>query len=257
MKYTLPSLIVIVSVLAGHQPLQADVCPHLFSANAQSSSSYIQYCVSDNGNITSIVTPFNVQQIGYSSEGYGLCQESPVAEYHDYASDTTANWNAAELISLSNSSIKIKRTTSDGNFSLVQTISKVAATGAVKILMGVTNHQAVAKVVYLLRYASVKTNPYAISSQGASLNSAWSWDNSPNTLHHGLQLLHAAAAPFSYRQGFIKLLFGPNACDFAAGTFPTGQSGPDSGYPASILYVYAGSIPAGATRTVTLNYRGM
>jgi hypothetical protein len=232
------------------QSLDAQACPHLFTANSQSSSSYIQYCVSDNGNITSIISPFNHPQIiSLGIEGYGICQESPIAEYHDYFTDTSPNWDPAEILSSSGSSIKVSRTTADGNWTLVQTISKVAATGSIKLLMALTNNQPVDRVAYLLRFADLGFS----TAFGASLNSAWGWSTG-GSVHYGLQLFNAAKSPFGYRQGFIRpVLSGPNACDFAAGTVSDGilQS-----INAGILYVYVGSVPAHGTRTVTLNYRG-
>jgi hypothetical protein len=210
--------------------------------------------VSDNGNITSITTPFNrLQSAAPPSEGYGLCQESPIAEYHDYFSEASANWSPAQVLSSSSSSIKISRTTADGNWTLVQTISKVTATGSIKLEMALTNNQSVDRVAYLLRFTDLSL--LSSSVLGASVNGAWTWDTLTGTFHYGFQLFNAAKSPFDYRQGFVRRSFlGPNACDFAAGTASTGIL--NGIYTASILYVYVGPVPAHGTRTVTLNYRG-
>jgi len=258
MKRAALLLFVVAAVVMLRQPLEAQGCPHLFTANSQTSSSYIQYCVTDNGNIISITTPFNRPQIATpGTEGYGLCQESPVAEYHDYFSDTSPNWDPAQILSSSSSSIKISRTTVDGNWTLVQTISKVAATGSIKLLMALTNNQSVDRVAYLLR----STDTFFSSSSsvsGAALNNAWTWDTIPDPAYanYGLQLFNAAKSPFGYRHGFVRTRssYGPNACDFAAGAYTSGIL---QATPASILYVYVGPVPAHGTRTVTLNYRGM
>jgi len=254
MKHAALFLLVVAAVVALRQPLAAQDCPHLFTANGQSSSSYMQYCVSDNGNITGITTPFNrLHSAAPPSEAYGLCQESPVAEYHDYFSEASGNWGPALVLGSSSSSIKILRTTADGNWTLVQTISKVAATGSIKLLMAVTNNQSVDRVAYLLRF----TNLTILSSSvvGAALNSAWTWDSSVSTFNYfGLALFNAAKSPFGYRHGFVRRSFlGPNACDFAAGVSSGILEGESIG---SIIYVYVGPVPAHDTRTVTLNYRG-
>jgi hypothetical protein len=257
MKHAALLLLVVAAIVGLRQPLDAQACPHLFTANSQSSSSYIQYCVTDNGNIISISTPFNRSQINMGSEGYGLCQESPIAEYHDYFFDASPTWDAAQTLSSSSSSIKISRTTADGNWTLVQTISKVAATGSIKLLMALTNNQSVDRVAYLLRFADTDDAYYGsfASTLGASLNSAWTSDTSTtNVFHYGLQLFNAAKSPFGYRQGFVRPDSGaPNSCDFAAGTASRGIL---TYSPGGILYVYVGPVPAHGTRTVTLNYRG-
>jgi hypothetical protein len=254
MKYVACALLFVAAVVALAEPVSAQPCPHPFTANPQSSSSYIQYCVMDNGNITSITTPFSVPLIGSFGEGYGICQESPIAEYHDYFSDASANWNAAQVLSVSGSSIKIARSTADGNWTLVQTISKVGATGSIKIVMALTNNQAVAKVAYLLRYAN-SFRPDEGMRGGASLNSAWTWTIEQGTPHYGLELANAAKSPFSYRQGFISPSFLPNTCDFAAATAPSGETPLFTNHHFFMWYVYAGTVPAHGTRTVTLNYR--
>jgi hypothetical protein len=256
MKHAALLLLVVAAVVVSRQPLDAQACPHLFTANSQSSSSYIQYCVSDNGNITAITTPFNhLQSAAPPSEGYGLCQESPIAEYHDYFSEASANWSPAQVLSSSSGSIRISRTTADGNWTLVQTISKVTATGSIKLLMSLTNNQSVDRVAYLLRFTDLTL--LSSSLLGASLNSAWTWDTSASSFHYGLELFSAAKSAFGYRQGFVRRSFsGPNACDFAAGTDSHGVLDGASSSVGSIIYVYVGSVPAHGTRTVTLNYRG-
>ena len=258
MAHALSLLILIAAAVTLHEPVQAQQpivqvdCPHLFKANSPGSLSYIEYCVSDTGNLTRIITPFNIGNIA-AGEGYGLCQESPIAAYYDYSFADSGNWGAPQTLSVSGSSIKIKRSTADSNWTLVQTITKVAKTGSIKMVMALTNNQSVDKIVYLLRYFDAGGNE---RTGGASMNSVWSWFTDLEERHPGLQLLNAGKSPFDYRQGFIReFIAGPNPCDFAASTEPRGIVRPP--VPAhSLFLVYAGSVPAGATRTVTLNYRG-
>ena len=81
-------------------PDAPDSCPHAFTSGSPSSNTFIQYCVADNGNITAIETPFGHPMIGAGGEGYGVCQESPAVEYHDYAVSDSGNWNQPQILSL-------------------------------------------------------------------------------------------------------------------------------------------------------------
>jgi hypothetical protein len=237
-------------------PDAPDFCSHQFTVGSGNNS--LQYCVSDNGNITALETPFGHTMIGAGGEGYGLCQESPATEYHDYASSISSNWNAAQILSKSGSTIKISRTTSDGNWTLVQTITKVAASTSIKVVMGLTNNQSVDKVAYLLRFADIDPDGDATQSSlaGGSVQSAWSWDFTTNAWHRGLQLLNSTKSPFGYQQGFAYgLNSGPNACAFAFNANPNGVAG-GGGANTSISYAYAGPVAAHQTLTVTMTYRG-
>ncbi|MFY9561767.1 MAG: hypothetical protein WAQ52_16150 [Terriglobales bacterium] len=238
--------------LNGESP---DSCPHLFSVG--NGNTYLQYCVSDNGNISSIQTPFGHFHSGAQGEGYGLCQESPAVEYHDYGVSDSGNWQPPQIVSLTKSLIKISRTTSDGRWTLVQTISKVAANASIKVVMALTNNARSDQVAYLLRFADL--NPNGLQDRyafvGASFESAWAWDGLPGTTHYGLQLQTTAKSPFGYQQGFVREIpSGPNACDFAGDSSPNGL---DGGSDYSIAYVYVGTVPSLQTLTVTLSYHAL
>jgi hypothetical protein len=226
-------------------------CPHLFTAGKSNSNAYLQYCVTDNGNISSIQTPFGHFHLGAYGEGYGLCQESPATEYHDYISDASNNWAAAQILSSGGSAIKISRTTADGNWTLVQTISKVASYGSIKIVMALTNNQSVDKVAYLVRFADVDPDEsLGFDLAGGSLQSAFAWSYWPG--RYGLQLQNMGRWS-GYQQGFVQYVpNGPNACDFAH----YDNGGFQLGDPFSLEYVYADTVPAHKTLTVTMNYRG-
>jgi hypothetical protein len=233
-------------------------CTHLFTVNPSSSNAFMQYCVTDNGNISSIETPFGHFHLSGQGEGYGICQESPATEYHDYAiGGATSNWGAAHIVSVSKSVIKISRSTGDGNWTLMQTISKVAATGSIKIVMALTNNQTVDKVAYLVRFADVDPDERQISNAlgGGSLQSAFALHNTPgDPFHYGLQLQNAGQRS-GYQEGFVqRVATGPNACAFA---FNADVSGIAGNIDISLVYAYVGPVPAHQTVTVTLNYRGL
>jgi len=237
--------------LNGESP---DSCPHLFTAG--NNSTFLQYCVSDNGNISSIQTPFGHFHSGAKGEGYGLCQESPIVEYHDYGVSDSGNWQSPQILSLTKSVIKISRTTSDGRWTLVQTISKVAANSSIKVVMALTNNIPSDQVAYLLRFADLDANQMTYSSSGASAESVWAWDSTPDSAHYGLQLQTTAKSPFWYQQGFARRIpDGPNACDFAADSSRYGWV--EASTNSSIAYVYVGPVPSLQTLTVTLSYHAL
>src|SRR6266853_4566953 len=151
-----------------------------------------------------IETPLGKPQLGSGGEGYGVCQESPIVEYHDYASSDSGNWKAPTLVSLTTTAVKIARTTSDGHWTLTQTITKVSQTSSITIAMAITNHQAVAKKVYILRYADSKPDGSAQQGINATHNGVYSWLDAryPSLPPGGLQLQNVGNPPFSYWQGF-------------------------------------------------------
>jgi hypothetical protein len=200
--------------------------------------------------------PLDIPSLGDQGEGYGLCQESPAVEYHDFAAGDSGNWNPAQVVSVSGSSIKISRSTSDGNWTLLQTISTLPLTGAIKVVMALTNHQSVAKVAYLVRFAHVNPDGRNSYETGASLESAFAWNAYAGTwsLYHGLQLANAGAWS-GYQQAFIQdSTTAPNACAFAYNAYPFGVDGPNDN--TSLVYAYVGTVPAHGTKTVTMTYRG-
>ena len=198
-----------------------------------------------------------------NGEGYGLCDQniqSGGRDYVDYGVIDTGNWNNATVLTHSLTSVKIARTTADGNWTLTQTITLVAKTSSITVVMALKNNQTVDDVAYLVRFADAEP---AIDSDNVAvggLNSALA-----RTLvfgfDFGLQLSNVGIPPFGYWQGFAQSVStGPNACAFAFN-----EGGGQDGYnfwtwgsngnpPGSIEMAYVGSIGAGQTKTVTLSY---
>jgi len=237
------------------QQAQAGIitCNFIFTSGAN--NTYLRYCVSGYGNILTIQTPFGHVHIGGGGEGYGLCQESPAVEYHNYGIDDTGNW-ASPVVSSTSTSVKIVRSTLDGNWTLTQTITQAAKTSSITIVMALTNHQAVGKVAYLLRYAGVEADGQAANTLGATHNGAFAWSMSPaNTIppFYGLQLQNVGTPPFGFWQGYAQTVpTGPNACAFAfndSGGYFLGTG--------SLVMAYVGAVPAHGTKTITLTYRGL
>jgi hypothetical protein len=228
-----------------------------------SGNNYLSYCVTVNGNILQIQTPFGQSMLGTNGEGYGLCDQNVQAggvNYTDYAVSDTGNWKNAVVLTHSLTSVKIARTTSDGHWTLTQTITLVPKTFSITVVMALTNHQSVSDVAYLVRFADAE--PPTASSSGTfwagALNSALARTVQPDP-NYGLQLSNMGIPPFGFWQGYAQFVnTGPNACAFAfneiGDNFHFVKSGES---PESIEMAYVGSIGAGQTKTVTLSYHGL
>jgi len=157
-------------------PLATTLCSYGFVSG--SGNAYIGYCVSVNGNIVQLATPQGHEQIAVAGaaigEGYGICNASPgVVEYHDWAGGgDSGNWLSPTLVSLTATSVKIARTTSDGIWTLTQTISTMASTSSIKVVMTLKNNTAVARVAYLARYADVSADGRFLNTLDSTQNSA-------------------------------------------------------------------------------------
>lgn len=248
------SFLLLACVLPMHATTQ---CAYNFASGSQ--NAYLNYCVTVNGNIPQIVTGFAGQSIGSDGEGYGICNESPAQNYTDYGMSDTGNWNNATLVSRTNSSVKIARTTNDGNWTLTQTITKIPNTSSITVVMALTNNQSADHVAYLVRYAdgylpSADNNGY--NQWTATHNSAYVWSFFPDSLapNVGFQLQNVGNPPFGFWEGYAQTVStGPNACAFAFND-SGGQSGSNQG---SIEVAYVGLVHAHQTNTVTLSYRGL
>jgi len=240
-------LVLIACALPAHA---ANDCSFPFG----SGGNRVIFCVSSTGNIIYIQTPINHLQTGVN-EGYGLCQESPAVEYHDYGFEFTGNWNPATVVSHTTTSVKIARSTSDGNWTLTQTLTQTT-TSSITVVMALKNNQAVSRTAYLVRYADVNADGQSINAFGATVNSAFAWSYNPpsnNPPYYGLQLQNVGTPPFGFWRGYAQTVpSGPNACAFAfndSGGYFLGNG--------SVVMAYVGAVPAHGTRTVTLTYRGL
>jgi len=230
-------------------------CSYTFTSG--SNNTYLGYCVTLNGNILEIQTPFGQNMLGPNGEGYGICNESPIQNYDDYGVSDSGNWGNAVVVSHSTTSVKIARTTADGYWTLTQTITMVPKTYSITVVMALKNNQSAPQVAYLVRFADAE--PPSINPPdfwAGNLNSAYAraWQTDPN---YGLQLSNVGIPQFNYWQGFAQNVgTGPNACAFAFNEGVDNFYSSDLG-PGSIEMVYAGTVAAGQTRTVTLSYRGL
>jgi hypothetical protein len=166
---------------------ETSTCAYTFTSGT--GTTYLQFCVTVNGNIVEFQSPAGVEQIrqGIIAEGYGICDlTGGDLAYWDYADGgASTNWGSPVLISHTANMVKISRTTSDGLWVLTQTITNSPGPNpSAKVLMQLKNNSGTPKEAFLFRYADVDPGEAAGEDTGAdgflesfdsSTNSAWGY----------------------------------------------------------------------------------
>jgi hypothetical protein len=181
-------------------------CAYTFTTG--SGVTYLRFCVTVNGNIVEFNSPQGIEQIrqGSYSEGYGICDFNRSTAYYDFADDgDSGNWGAPVLVSHNATSVKIARTTSDGIWTLTQTISMVAGTNPyAKVVMAIKNNgPSIAgdgEGIYLMRWADADPdhadpahgNDGYLEDFDRTLDAAWGYvplfDSASGNDYYGLRI---------------------------------------------------------------------
>jgi len=241
-------------------------CTYKFTSG--SGATYLQFCVSVNGNIVEFQSPEGVEQIdqGTIAEGYGFCDQVPENGYYDYAYEDSGNWGPPTKLSQTATSVKIERTTSDGIFTLTQTITSVSGDNPyAKILMSLKNNSAVTKGVAVYRFAdsdpgnAAQTDVYPdfVENGDGTNQSGFSYVpySSAVSPEYGLMLQKVgpstpASASFPPNEGFAQnVASGPGACD----SFEF-QTSPVTDKDDSIMYEWTFNINKNQTVNMTSRY---
>ncbi len=249
----------------GAVPLATETCSYQFTSG--SGNTYLQFCSTVNGNIVQFTNPAGVEQLTPQGaaplEGYGICDATEGVEYYDYAYIDSGNWNATTLVSHSSTSVKFERTTSDGLWTLTQTITQESGNRpAAQIAMAIKNNSGITKTAELVRYANAipdnsgSTGVYVENYDG-TLNSAFGWLGENGTANGGPYglMLEAYGNPtptsVSYaREGFaIDTFDGPDPCNSGANWV-----GLITNNDGSLVYWYALTLAKDKTATVTERY---
>jgi hypothetical protein len=234
-----------------HSPQGTDLCSFNFTSGAN--NTFLRYCVTENGNIAQIETPEHQQHV-FGREGYGICDFNSNTEYDDYAgAGDTGNWNPAIVLSQSATQVKIARTTSDGIWTLTQTITQVAGTSSAKVTMTLKNNTAVSREVQLSRYADVDADGTIANTVDATINSAMIFNSVGRGGSFGLALQNVGTSPFTYL-GFVQNTpVGLSPCT----PFAHQALGPLVETDGSAVMTYVITIPKGALKTVIVSYKGL
>lgn len=242
---------------APHSPFSTSTCSFTFTSGAN--DSFLRYCVTANGNITQLETPAGHEQIavGARGEGYGICDLNPFVSYFDNADfGDSGNWGPAAVVGQSGTAVKIVRTTIDGIWTLTQTISQIAGTSpSVKVGMTLKNNSDQLRSVWLVRYADVDADSSVLNSLDGTAKSAFGWNSNASSKPFGLMLQNAGSFPISTEPaGFTQTTpAGPDPCLFVANF----ASGTQLAHDGSIVLLYPLNINKGASKTVTVSYKGM
>ena len=112
-------------------PAATDICASTFTSG--SGQTFLKFCVTVNGNITQLESPSGTEFIreGSFAEGYGVCDVNANKQYYDYADGgDSGNWGAPVITQPGGANtfpLTIKRTTTDGLFTLTQLFSRNSA----------------------------------------------------------------------------------------------------------------------------------
>ena len=192
-----------------------------------SGPTFFQWCVTSNGNIVSIQSPEAEEHIfeGTVGEGYQICDFSPLVAYTDYAGAAdTGNWKPSVVTQPNGPNtfpLSIRRTTSDGKYTLTQKFSQVPADFTIKIATTVKNNTTSSPFLYVYRYADLDVDnagAFAIDWFDQSANAAWGY----LPFQDGVMLSSGTPALF-HSASATKLV--PAHCDFPSVATPANIDG--------------------------------
>ena len=241
-----------VAAKGGVAPDSVTACAHTYTSG--SGHNLTQYCVTANGNITQFSRGgIRIYQRRGFSEGYGVCDFVSGTGYFDYADNESGNWGATSVLSSNPTLIKLVRNTSDGIWTLTQTISKVAASGS-----GTWSRKSSDGVEKQHRRRSKRIPSSSRDVDANATSGDDNFDYTIDTAWGSADLGLAAAFPqptirslFSY-DAFVRNTFaGPAPCSPTAGIVNPGPFHGDG----SIEQLYFIPIPAHGTKTVTVTYK--
>ncbi len=224
-----------------------------FTFTSGSGPHLLEFCVTINGNVPQLTSPAGFEHLrgGTGGEGYGICDIGSDIRYDDFASEDSGNWQPP-VVSGSALPLTIKRTTSDGIYTLTQIFDRNTIEPAVKITMTLKNNTAVSRDFVLVRYADINAN----NSHGGDFanwfdkdhQSAWGYNNEPNVFGVMLYSVPTVTPHFAV---ISDEPFGPDPCDPEALT-PGGTPWEGDG---SVILDWNGTLGASKAVTITAEYR--
>lgn len=243
------------NTVAGAALAATSTCSFTFTSPQTATNKYLQFCVTVNGNIVEFQSPSGVEyiRVGAFSEGYGVCDLLSGTKYFDYAdSGDSGNWLAPGPPTLTATSVKISRTTSDGVWTLTQTIAINKPAASANVTMSLRNNTLVGRGAVIVRFADVDVGGTFANNFDGTLDSAWGYNriSGPTSPDYGLLLQLNGPTPFSHEGFAINTPVGPDPCNSAANWAGT-LTGIDGGI---VYWQYLGTVAHGATKTVKEKY---
>jgi hypothetical protein len=214
---------------------------------------FLKFCVTVNGNVVQLMSPGGFEHIreGTILEGYSICDFGSLTRYYDFAAADSGNWQAP-VISGVTLPLTIKRSTSDGIYTLTQVFNRNTVEPAVTITMTLKNNTVASHNFALVRYADIDAN----NANGGTFNnwfdfdhqSAWGYNNGFNLFGLMLYSVPTKTGHFGFVQDTADF---PDSCNPVAHLpsstpwFGDGSAGLD----------WNGTLGASAAVTVTGEYR--
>jgi hypothetical protein len=227
-------------------PYSSTTCSFTYSSGDD--NKFMKYCVTANGNIAQFQNPIGHEYIATTpiGEGYGVCDVDASKAYYDYAGyGDSGNWQAPVTVSSSPTSVKISRTTTDGIYTLTQTITQNGSNPLVQVTMALRNNSTTARHVGLLRYADVDANGTTSNNLDYTKRTAFAYEN----FGYGLQIQYVSGSAFdgAYSQDVPG---GPAPCNIF-----NHVAGPLQNTDGSIFAQYDMHMGKKATGTVAVSYK--
>jgi hypothetical protein len=237
-----------------HSP-DSSICSLTFTTG--SFDTLLKFCVTANGNITQFETPLGAEHVavGDASEGYGICDFTSNLEYFDYAdAGASTNWGPASVVTQTTKSVRIARTTSDGIWTLTQTITQIAGNlPSAQVVMGLTNNSTSDRSVRLMRFVDVDADGVFFNNLDSTNKGAFGWNSFGLGHAYGLVLFNVGKTHFDHG-GFVQNVpGGPAPCDPFAHSSLSTLTNTDG----SLVHIYNIDVPKSTTATVTVGYKGM
>jgi hypothetical protein len=179
-------------------------------------------------------------------EGYAFCDFDASKRYYDYAGyGDSGNWQAPVTVSSSATSVKISRKTTDGIYTLTQTIVQNAGNALAQVTMALKNNTATPRHVGLLRYADVDANGSTSNNFDYTKRTAFGYEN----FGYGLQIQFVSGSAFN--GAFSQIIpGGPDPCQIFMHV-----GGPLQNTDGSIFAQYDMELGKNATGTVAVTYK--
>jgi hypothetical protein len=218
-------------------------------------NSYLSFCVTENGNVSTLESPKTFNQIYLGAEGYGICDvtngnSETFPRYYDWGRyGDSASWLSSSITQPHGPNtfpLTITRSTSDGGITLIQTFSQNKTTPSVKISMTLKNNSAIPRDLWLVRFVDIDADGTSAGDY-FDYNQYSSWGTQFGAFGHGL-MMHAGASPL-LSQGNIVAAGAQDPCG------PNIQQTPYSGDGAAWHQWYFAPLAAQSSQKLTIEYR--